>query len=261
MTKLLFACDIDNTLIYSHRHPHDDWECVEWIHQEQSYMSPETKRGLLRLPFWLKPVPVTSRTIGQYLRLKMPMPFDLALTANGADLLVEGRPDVAWRAETDVLIAPWREELQRCIKLLEGTEGFLNVAVADNAYLYAVCSDVPEASQRARALESITKMEVIASGRKLYMLPPPLNKGRAVIRLKEKVGFSRVIAAGDSPMDLPMLYGADAAVVPHTLRMMVPGHAFVCPEGRLFSEYVMETVHQIIENPDRFRYCDKSSCE
>ena len=75
MTKLLFACDMDNTLIYSHRYPHEGWECVEWIQgREQSFVSPETKRGLLRLSSRLTPVAVTSRTVRQYLRLEMPVP-------------------------------------------------------------------------------------------------------------------------------------------------------------------------------------------
>ena len=232
MRKLLFACDIDNTLVYSHRHPHEGWDCVEWLQgREQSYMSPETRQGLLRLSSRVTVVPVTSRTVGQYLRLKMPVPVGLALTANGADLLAEGCPDGAWRVQTDALIAPWRRELQRCRALLEDTEGFLNVAVADDAYLYAVCPDAPEAARRAEALESRTGLEVVASGRKLYLLPPPLNKGRAVRRLMQRMGYTALIAAGDSPMDLPMLREADVAIVPQALRALAPARARVCPEG------------------------------
>lgn len=250
MTKQLFACDIDNTLIYSHRHPHEGWPCVEWLQgREQSYMSPETGRGLLRLPPWLALVPVTSRTAGQYLRLKLPVPTELALTANGADLLLDGRPDVAWRAQTDALIAPWRGELRRCQSLLEGVEGLLRVAVADDAYLYALCPDAPDAARWAGTLESKTGLEVVASGRKLYMLPPPLNKGRAVSRLMERAGYARLIAAGDSPMDLPMLREANVAIAPRALGKQLCDHVHVCPEGRLFSDYVLETVLELIGIP------------
>ena len=247
MTKLLFACDIDNTLIYSHRHPHEGWECVEWLQgREQSYMSPETKRDLLRLPAGLAPVPVTSRTVEQVLRLKMPVPMGLALTGNGADLLSEGRPDGAWRAETDALIAPWRGELRRCQALLEDVGGALRVAVADDAYLYAVFPDAPEAARRAGALRSKTDLAVVASGRKLYLLPPPLNKGRAVSRLMARKGYNRLIAAGDSPMDLPMLRMAHTAIAPHALRGRLPADARICPEGELFSRFVVQTVLECI---------------
>lgn len=243
MTKPLFACDIDNTLIYSHRHPHEGWECVEWFQgRAQSYMSPETKRGLLCLPPWLTPVPVTSRTVEQYLRLKMPVPMALALTGNGADLLSQGRPDEAWRAETDALIAPWRAELGRCRGLLEAAGGFSRVAVADDAYVYAVCPDAPEAARRTGALKPKTDLEVVASGRKLYLLPPPLNKGRAVSRLMARKGYTCLIAAGDSPMDLPMLRMADTAIAPDALRGYLPADARTGPEGELFSRFVVQTV-------------------
>jgi hypothetical protein len=247
MTKPLFACDIDNTLIYSHRHPHVGWECVEWLQgQEQSYVSPETKRDLLRLSCWLTPVPVTSRTVAQYLRLKMPVPMGLALTGNGADLLSEGRPDGAWRTETDALIAPWRAEMRRCLALLENAGGCLRVAIADDAYLYAVFQDSPEAALWAGKLESKTNLEVVASGRKLYLLPPPLNKGRAVRRLMARKGYTHLIAAGDSPMDLPMLRMANTAIAPHALRGCLPANARICPEDGLFSRFVVQTVLECI---------------
>ena len=244
--RLLFACDIDNTLILSHRHPHEGWDCVEWLEgREQSYISPETARGLLTLPEEVTLALVTSRTAAQYRRLRLPGRPPLALTANGADLLTEEGPDPAWRKETEALIAPWREELQRCFIRLQASEDSPPAAMADDAYLSAACADPAEAARRAAALQGETALEVIPSGRKVYLLPPPLNKGTAARRLMDRLGLERMIAAGDSPMDLPMLNAADVAIVPGALRECAPPGARVCPEGRVFPEFVLETAVEV----------------
>ena len=242
MRPLLFACDIDNTLILSHRHSHEGWDCVEWLEgREQSFISPETARGLLSLPEEVTLALVTSRTAAQFRRLRVPGRPPLALTANGADLLTEGGPDPAWRKETEVLIEPWREELRRCFVQLQALEDGPSAAMADDAYLSAACADPAEAARWAAALQGETALEVIPSGRKVYLLPPPLNKGAAARRLMDRLGLERMIAAGDSPMDLPMLNAADVAIVPWALRQCAQPKARVCPEGRVFPEFVLKT--------------------
>ena len=105
MNKPLFACDIDNTLIYSHRHPHDGWPCVEWREgREQAYMSPASIALLAEVSARSVTVPVTSRAIAQYRRLALPVELGMVVTGNGADLLIGGAPDTDWRAETDALL-------------------------------------------------------------------------------------------------------------------------------------------------------------
>lgn len=64
MDRIVFACDIDNTLIYSRKHPHEGWPCVEWIHEkEQAYMSPVTCGLLRQVREKVLFVPVTSRSL------------------------------------------------------------------------------------------------------------------------------------------------------------------------------------------------------
>lgn len=243
MKNELFACDIDNTLIYSKKHPHSGWTCVEWIHgEEQAYISPHVLSRLPAVTERMRLVPVTSRSKEQYLRLRIPGAFSAALTANGADLLLEGTPDPQWRRETDALLSAWREEIARCYALLSPSDRYIRLRVVDDAYLFVYCGKDTEPAAEADRLQTLTNLQVTADGKKIYLLPPPLNKGTAVKRMLERFGFSRCIAAGDGHMDLPMLRYADRAVAPAKLAGMLPEGACICPEERIFSDFVIDVV-------------------
>ena len=254
MRGLLFACDIDNTLISSHRHPHGGWPCVEWLGgREQAYMSPGTARLLEGLPPGLTLVPATTRSREQYLRLRLPGKMPLALTANGADLLVDGTPDPAWRAGSDARIAPWRGELDRLLAILEGQGPLTSLRIVDGAFLFAGCPDGDGARRVAASLAGRTSLGIAVTGRKLYLLPPPLDKGAALIRLTRRLGAKRTAAAGDSAMDLPMLRAADVAIAPRSLAGDLPEGAFLCPEDRVFSEFALETAMGLLNGHTKHR--------
>ena len=51
-------------------------------------------------------------------------------------------------------------------------------------------------------------------GRKLYCVPQPVTKNSAVAEVARRTGATRVIAAGDSLLDGPMLAEADIAFRP-----------------------------------------------
>ena len=96
---------------------------------------------------------------------------------------------------------------------------------------------------RAALYRGQTPLTVEPSGRKLYFLPPGLDKGAALERARRRFRPSLVISAGDSTLDLPMLQRADLALVPDaSLALQVQGpEVRVCPKGRRFSEFVLET--------------------
>ena len=78
--------------------------------------------------------------------------------------------------------------------------------------------------------------------RKVYFFPPGVDKGTALRRAAERFRPERVIAAGDSVIDVPMLRRADLALLPGPeLLPQLPG-ARVCGPGRRFPDFVLETV-------------------
>ena len=86
------------------------------------------------------------------------------------------------------------------------------------------------------------KISSFCVGQKLYVLPQKLDKGNAAARLLEKLGFNgTVIAAGDSPMDIPLLNIADIALMADT----VPADMVTAAEKRImprrgFTQFVTE---------------------
>ena len=68
-----------------------------------------------------------------------------------------------------------------------------------------------------------------------------MHKGAAVDRLRARFGAERVICAGDSPIDRPMLERADAAIVPHgQLAQGLPcREVAVCGPEERFYEFVL----------------------
>ena len=91
-------------------------------------------------------------------------------------------------------------------------------------------------------------MKVISSGKKIYFFPPEINKGTAVIRLKQKFDSQLVICAGDSAIDIPMLNMADVSIVPssYLAKQITSKEVYTC-DTHNFSEYVLSTVLDIIK--------------
>ena len=66
MNNILFACDLDNTLIHSWKHRKDGDICVEWIDgKEQGYMSEKVCVLLRHVIGKVDFVPVTTRSVAQ----------------------------------------------------------------------------------------------------------------------------------------------------------------------------------------------------
>ena len=116
MGKMLFASDLDNTLLFSRRHSRPGDVCVEMLDgKEQGYFSPLTIARLREVNACMDFVPVTSRSVAQYRRIQFPAGCvpRWAVTTNGGLLLENGEIDEAWRAESLAAVAPWRGELER----------------------------------------------------------------------------------------------------------------------------------------------------
>ncbi len=246
MGKLLFACDMDNTLIHSHRYRQEGDICVELYEgREQSFMSPRAVELLTevmdsgRIDF----LPVTTRSVAQFSRIEFPRKVKQALTANGTILLRGGQADDDWRNQSLRDISTQLPEMERLLGKYSADGLFRTVKIVDGMFLFAACESaegVPELTERLR---TETSLSVECTGRKIYWFPPLADKGTALERYSRLNGYDCIAAAGDSPIDASMLNIGQVAFVPDRALAgrLTTADVRICGNEN-FAEYILKHV-------------------
>lgn len=230
--EVMVATDLDRTLIYTRAafgNANPDTVCVEeYEGQPLSYMTVSAAERLKILAETAAVVPVTTRTIEQFQRIRLPGgPWPYAVTSNGGSILRNGLPDRRWRSALDARV---RAE---CATLVEVRaelrarvdESFaLRLREADDLFCYLVVDQdrLPagfladwDAWCRPRGWSASQQ------GRKIYAMPTPVCKSHAVREVRRRMldsgelrAGSPLLAAGDGSLDAEMLISADAAIRP-----------------------------------------------
>ena len=128
MNKTVFACDLDNTLIRSFRKKKDGDICIEWIHEkEQGYIGGNAYKMISQLNSAVMTVPVTTRSVEQYLRICWPKGESprYAVTTNGAVLLDNGSVNPEWDARSRREADRFRPEMERIMKCLLSEDDYI----------------------------------------------------------------------------------------------------------------------------------------
>jgi hydroxymethylpyrimidine pyrophosphatase-like HAD family hydrolase len=217
--KILFACDLDNTLIYSAKKSSEGDICVEYINGvKQSFMTPETVRLMKKLTHREDIIflPLTTRSVEQYKRIGWAEGCEpeYALAANGGVLIHRGEVQKEWYERSLDRVKSFNGELERLKNMCLERGSFTSVRIVEGLFLFVGCEDIPAAQVFEQRLSEETSLEVKRTGRKLYIFPPDSDKGTALERARDFFKADRAYAAGDSELDIPMLDRADVAILP-----------------------------------------------
>ncbi len=223
----VFACDLDQTLIFSNKWTkipqikHGDIACVEeYEGRPASFMLKRSLEILRYISSVYRFVPVTTRTIEQFNRVQLiNTHIPVAIVSNGGVVLVNGQLDEEWasRIERDMRAVSPLAEVEDTIRHLRKSKGFKRLVRADNLFLYIVMETAGfEATEINRLINPLEKMgwNVHINGKKIYIVPSCVSKGRALEYVKKKFGYSWIIAAGDSSLDVAMREHANVFLVP-----------------------------------------------
>ncbi|GAB3212016.1 HAD family hydrolase [Nocardia tengchongensis] len=229
---LMVATDLDRTMIYTRAAFGDadpDTMCVEeYEGQPLSYMTVTAAERLKALAETAAVVPATTRTIAQFQRIRLPGgPWPYAVTSNGGSILRNGLPDRRWRSALDARV---RAE---CATLVEVRaelrarvdESFaLRLREADDLFCYLVVDQQRLPGDFLADLDAWCRprgWSASQQGRKIYAMPAPVSKSRAVLEVRRRMldagelhPASRLLAAGDGSLDADLLRAADAAIRP-----------------------------------------------
>lgn len=246
---MIFFTDLDGTVIRSASKKRAGDIVVEYKDgYEITCISSESAEILADLSDSV--IPVTSRSIEQYKRINIPgfMP-KYALVSNGGNLLINGVPDKDWSKRSSGIAEKRSEDLTACRKLLEkDSDRSFEIRLVDGLFLFTK-SNAPEVTLQYlnERLGTMIGLDLYNTGAKIYAIPKELNKGAAVIRLVEKLGDyeEKIVCAGDSVMDIPMLECADTAVYPDNMGLDLCG--FTC-EREGFCEFTVNTFKKLRSN-------------
>lgn len=226
----MIASDLDRTLIYSpgalqlstadEDSPH--LISVEILDgRPHSFMTVTASRRLAELSRAAVFVPTTTRTMAQYQRVRFPgVSPSYAITSNGGNILVDGLPDEIWHRSTASAIAACSAtlaEVKHELRIRSQDDWAIKRRVGDELFCYIVVDldQLPDdfiESWTAWCTERDWRVSV--QGRKIYAIPLPLSKERAMTAVARRIGAERVVAAGDGSLDAGFLSVADAGIRP-----------------------------------------------
>jgi hydroxymethylpyrimidine pyrophosphatase-like HAD family hydrolase len=239
---MIFACDIDNTLIYSHKRMSDSNSvCVETKDGKSlSYMTNFSYNMFSKLNCNL--ILVTTRSIEQYKRITFPVVPEYTLVCNGAILLKNGNIDNSWLKETKKLLYVECELILEYYKQLQYSSDIYDIRLADGFFIFSKFISCEKAKEIFNSIIDKSKFDVILSYNKIYIMPKLLNKGFAVKRAINYLNLKDLlICAGDSELDLPMLKIADKSFVPNDFNF---GDNYVKSDKNIkyFSDFLLKSI-------------------
>lgn len=238
--KVLYATDMDRTMVFSKRfleeYPTKSSYEVAEIHDGRiiSYISSPVKKRLSKINNSddTYVVPVTTRSISEFNRINIGLNPKYAIVSNGGTILKNGEPLADW--EEYIKANSCLGDLMNCMLDLDELESVdRETKVIDGKYLFNKTSNGPLFDvEIAELIEKYPSLQFTRQRMKIYVIPKSFSKAIALRWLQNRLGCEKLVASGDSELDLPMLAIADYAVIPEHGDLIKCGYV---TEGRIVS--------------------------
>lgn len=223
----LFTSDLDRTLIFSERtvaKSEDERLCIETVNDRKiSYVTQTILNQLTEINDTMQFVPVTTRSKEQFERIllfQQNIIPNIAIVANGGIILRNGIVDEVWQQHIAQLMADLPlafNDVQQHFQQQLAAPYFLRHEPVEKLFFVHFVDltiiNMEEIKVLKQQLEDLGWMSYL-HGRKFYILPFEMTKGAAVAYIKGQEDYDVHFAAGDSMMDVSMMYLADRSFAP-----------------------------------------------
>lgn len=223
---MIFATDLDRTLIYAERflEGYDkEIRSIEIFNGKPiSYMSTKALILLKELDKRATIIPVTTRNKEQYERINIwreHIKPRIYVVNNGGTIFIEGKEDLVWTArikeQLSVLTLSYEEVLKLFLSLYKGP---IKRYTKSDELIWVVLSDKEHIDWKAvkdfnRKVEG-SGWRIDVNGRKIYLYPDCIRKWEALCYIKTNYLNEEIVAAGDSLFDTEMIHKAEWGIVP-----------------------------------------------
>lgn len=228
---MIYASDLDRTLIYSNKFFKEFKECTmnnliaaEYKNNSPtSYISLEIENLLYEVNKRITFIPVTTRVQHQFKRIdlfnKKIIP-KYAVMCNGGVILKDGVPLHSWDKiikENLNKIPPLTLMIKYCNFLINSSY-IESYSPCEDLYLCAILKDKKLLDnaliQKAQTICLNSDYTLIIHGRKLYIIPLCINKYSPLEHIMNIENDYDLYSSGDSEFDLPMLINSNVGMVP-----------------------------------------------
>ncbi len=223
---MIFASDLDRTLIYSKRSMGtvDSDSALRLIEtkngQEISYMTEKAISLLEEINALHTFIPVTTRTEAEYNRIILfkRLQQRFAITNNGAKILDMGLPDSDWSKIIASRLASCfdKVEVQYYFSKISHASWVERMIEVDEFLVFQIIPEAVPVDELANFVLFLKKNDwtVSQQGRKLYMVPDCINKWDGLAYIEQQLGKKVICAAGDSELDMAMLKRVSHGFIP-----------------------------------------------
>ncbi len=241
---IIFASDLDNTLIHSYKKADKNDICVEEMNGKQlSFMTQKGYKFLQEVAQKYIFVPVTTRSIEQYKRISLlenSFP-KYALVSNGGILLVDNEVDESWLNESKQMFSHLLTEIEEYISILRCDPNvYFDVRFVDDIFIFTKSSNTEATIDLLEKYVDKNNFTIYSIKEKVYIIPNVINKGTAIEKLCKLLGADSYICAGDSVLDLPMLLTASKAFVPKGY--LHNNDNFIVSESDSFCDFISDSI-------------------
>lgn len=229
--SFIFASDLDQTLIYSHRFleefSQEEKNRVDLVEifegKEISFISKYVKEEIKKIIEKNLFIPVTTRTIAQFSRIEFfskELNLKYAITSNGGNILINGEICKEWQKIMENKLKT--ESINKTVVLdefnkIRDDSWSKECKLADDLFYYSIIekSNIPWEKFEVFSLW-LNENGWVSSiqGRKMYFVPKCVDKWVALKYISDLEKAKKIVSSGDSKLDLNMIINSTIGIIP-----------------------------------------------